>query len=550
MIRRPPRSTLSSSSAASDVYKRQLLGFGILLRVLHIRRLRNRERALRPELTDDLVASPRTGRVLDNEVLQDERKRLHQERPLLQVFGNASMILLFLMYQGNVTQCIRAFSCQVLVLSELPGDELQVLSHDSRVECSGLYYESQLAAAFYGLCGYGFLIPMGAMLFVLRVARREGWSAANMQFSFLVRGFRLRFWYWELVIVFRKIVVRMLLAVVEDPVLQALLGIWFLTALFVVQTFAKPYVRSIHNYAEQLSLMTTLVTLNIGLAFRTQETTTGERCGTVCQGFSIMLVAINVMTAAAFLAQIGIGVHDELVERFGIDTGAGDRWISIRNLLNLIFKTLKKEDRRAPSFTRYTPKILDTDLAIGVFGSIPYGPGSRRFIAAKKRRVTKKRRGGRRHRGADGEEYIDDEEMYSNNNSGSGSGEEYSTDEDMSDEELYMIQEHDDEEDDVELGLGLGFEDCVVRDETTGRVDFEATKQRKFIRKMILDGMEVNEVTGTARLLSLIHISEPTRLLSISYAVFCLKKKKKKQVTSIIQPNEIIRIDITNMTDD
>src|SRR5678815_444697 len=28
-------------------------------------------------------------------------------------------------------------------------------------------------------------------------------------------------------------------------------------------------------------------------------------------------------------------------------------------------------------------------------------------------------------------------------------------------------------------------------------------------------------------MLSLIHISEPTRLLSISYAVFCLKKKKK-----------------------
>src|SRR5678815_5267952 len=29
-------------------------------------------------------------------------------------------------------------------------------------------------------------------------------------------------------------------------------------------------------------------------------------------------------------------------------------------------------------------------------------------------------------------------------------------------------------------------------------------------------------------ILSLIHISEPTRLLSISYAVFCLKKKKKQ----------------------
>ena len=29
--------------------------------------------------------------------------------------------------------------------------------------------------------------------------------------------------------------------------------------------------------------------------------------------------------------------------------------------------------------------------------------------------------------------------------------------------------------------------------------------------------------------LSLIHISEPTRLRRISYAVFCLKKKKKKR---------------------
>src|SRR5678815_1918812 len=34
---------------------------------------------------------------------------------------------------------------------------------------------------------------------------------------------------------------------------------------------------------------------------------------------------------------------------------------------------------------------------------------------------------------------------------------------------------------------------------------------------------------GHAYDLSLIHISEPTRLLSISYAVFCLKKKNKTQ---------------------
>ena len=36
------------------------------------------------------------------------------------------------------------------------------------------------------------------------------------------------------------------------------------------------------------------------------------------------------------------------------------------------------------------------------------------------------------------------------------------------------------------------------------------------------------------RLLSLIHISEPTRLGMISYAVFCLKKKKKKIVCRLL----------------
>ena len=34
--------------------------------------------------------------------------------------------------------------------------------------------------------------------------------------------------------------------------------------------------------------------------------------------------------------------------------------------------------------------------------------------------------------------------------------------------------------------------------------------------------------SGSAVILSLIHISEPTRLRRISYAVFCLKKKKKQ----------------------
>ena len=43
-------------------------------------------------------------------------------------------------------------------------------------------------------------------------------------------------------------------------------------------------------------------------------------------------------------------------------------------------------------------------------------------------------------------------------------------------------------------------------------------EDRKMTREMLAEKVD----------LSLIHISEPTRQAEISYAVFCLKKKKKK----------------------
>src|SRR5674536_306620 len=53
-------------------------------------------------------------------------------------------------------------------------------------------------------------------------------------------------------------------------------------------------------------------------------------------------------------------------------------------------------------------------------------------------------------------------------------------------------------------------------------------------RRPVLAGVLLGLATATklypALFLSLIHISEPTRLLSISYAVFCLKKKKNKNI--------------------
>eukprot|EP00658_Telonema_sp_P-2_P071247 TRINITY_DN60545_c0_g1_i1.p2 TRINITY_DN60545_c0_g1~~TRINITY_DN60545_c0_g1_i1.p2 ORF type:complete len:114 (+),score=27.80 TRINITY_DN60545_c0_g1_i1:31-372(+) len=56
----------------------------------------------------------------------------------------------------------------------------------------------------------------------------------------------------------------------------------------------------------------------------------------------------------------------------------------------------------------------------------------------------------------------------------------------------------------------------------TGATSQFAQLPTSYLRTIFIDNSK--ERVGK---LSLIHISEPTRLLSISYAVFCLKKKKR-----------------------
>eukprot|EP00658_Telonema_sp_P-2_P042998 TRINITY_DN3095_c0_g1_i2.p1 TRINITY_DN3095_c0_g1~~TRINITY_DN3095_c0_g1_i2.p1 ORF type:complete len:641 (+),score=147.63 TRINITY_DN3095_c0_g1_i2:143-2065(+) len=61
----------------------------------------------------------------------------------------------------------------------------------------------------------------------------------------------------------------------------------------------------------------------------------------------------------------------------------------------------------------------------------------------------------------------------------------------------------------------------------------EACRQKRLrsVRKRLPKKLDPADPSSWPALdLSLIHISEPTRLLSISYAVFCLKKKKKKNI--------------------
>src|SRR5450756_881412 len=80
--------------------------------------------------------------------------------------------------------------------------------------------------------------------------------------------------------------------------------------------------------------------------------------------------------------------------------------------------------------------------------------------------------------------------------------------------------------------MGKGFEglyglvrDRLSCDPLSGHVFLFSNAQRNRLKLLFWDGSGL-WVCAKRLELSLIHISEPTRLGMISYAVFCLKKKK------------------------
>ena len=70
--------------------------------------------------------------------------------------------------------------------------------------------------------------------------------------------------------------------------------------------------------------------------------------------------------------------------------------------------------------------------------------------------------------------------------------------------------------------------ECFVR--IADKLNFTKVAEELYITAPAVAHHIINleELNTSLFILSLIHISEPTRQAEISYAVFCLKKKKKK----------------------
>ncbi len=288
----------------------------------------------------------------------------HPQSPELR-FGNlyalVMMVLLFLIYQTMVSLSIGGMRCRIII-GDASRPFLRVLHSDVRIDCDAPQYPTDFAMAIFGVGIYGFGIPALAMILVLHHARRKGWEDAYKRFTFIIGGYKLRCWFWEVVILARKVALLLLLSTVHDPTLQALLGIWVLMVAFVLNIRNQPFVKRVLNKTETLALLTQVITLNVGLF---QSIAGGASCTSFCLVVSVFLIAINCAVFVYFTKHLLREAYNRALQLFGSDVVLSDnrRYLSYRNMKKALLLKLKLKHRLVPSFTVYTPlPILATRL--------------------------------------------------------------------------------------------------------------------------------------------------------------------------------------------
>ena len=99
-----------------------------------------------------------------------------------------------------------------------------------------------------------------------------------------------------------------------------------------------------------------------------------------------------------------------------------------------------------------------------------------------------------------------------------------------------------DELNDINADIAIYERLVITEEQRIKKMGYEVTKQNMSEHSFKYDGLitKISELKDEVielknRLLSLIHISEPTRQEAISYAVFCLKKKKGRRKQTMVK---------------
>jgi hypothetical protein len=132
-----------------------------------------------------------------------------------------------------------------------------------------MHYYLTLSLALIGLVIWGLGIPAFTYLLMSKEKETLDTQASKIRFGFLYNGYKRENYYWEIIIMYRKIICLFIAVFLHGIgiIVQALVLLILLVVFMQLNNVMRPFGTRSLNEIEDISLTTQIITIYCGLFF-------------------------------------------------------------------------------------------------------------------------------------------------------------------------------------------------------------------------------------------------------------------------------------------
>ncbi|CUG86884.1 membrane-associated protein, putative [Bodo saltans] len=324
-------------------------------------------------------------------VTDEERELMHAEEDLAEyvrsqelrldtktLFLIALVVVLLFGYPTIVEQSLNLLKCDTIEYGEIQPDlsfassSKSLYFYDRSLDCTSSDHRFYTLLAYASIVGYGLGIPFASVVMVLWFRKNRGVTYTNRLFVFLVCGYDEDRWWWEAVVLWRKLALASILVFIDDQRLQTYAALWLLMFALALQMWLEPYDEVNLDRLATASLAVVIVTLNLSLLYDylpSDSSSYNIRVGnvvlTVCL-FLINAVLISILVGLIVIhglleAQYQISMNAKTIRRMLPRSVQDCLFRFARRPLVTFHKILKKREREKERKNRIKHVINDAD---------------------------------------------------------------------------------------------------------------------------------------------------------------------------------------------
>jgi hypothetical protein len=179
-------------------------------------------------------------------------------------------LLLFLIHPSLTMYLVDFFNCQTYVDDSDGGAKKRLLA-DLQILCwdDKLHWRFTFYVALPCLFVWGLGIPAAILVMMRKESAKLDTLAVKQQFGFFFNGYKRNNYFWEIVIMYRKILCIFIAIFVKGKgiILQAMAMLVVILFFIQANSERRPFLNRALNDIENLSLITQLITIFCGIFF-------------------------------------------------------------------------------------------------------------------------------------------------------------------------------------------------------------------------------------------------------------------------------------------